>query len=96
MPRGTNTIFFIPFDKIVKDCKAMYILVVCTDRPKKPEPRQVRWTAGGNLVEYPGDVSTKTTDITTVKILINSVLTTPDTCFMTIDLKDFYLVTLME
>ena len=94
MPKGTNTIFFIPFDKIPKDCKAMYIRVVCTDHPEKPEPCQVRWTARGNLVEYPGDVSTKTADITTVKILINSILSTPDACFMTIDLK--YLETPME
>jgi hypothetical protein len=96
MPNGTDTIFFIPFHQIPKDRKATYIRVVCADRPEKPEPRRVRWTAGGNLVDYPGDVSTKTADITTVKILLNSVLSTPDARFMTIDLKDFYLNTPME
>ena len=39
MPKGTNTIFFIPFDKIPKDHKATYIRVVCADGPEKPEPR---------------------------------------------------------
>ena len=47
-------------------------------------------------MDYPGDVSTKTADITTVKILINSVLSTPDAHFMTISLKDFYLKTPMD
>ena len=53
--------------------------------------------SGGNLVKYPGDVSTKTTHITTtVKILLNSVLSTPDAHFMMINLKDFYLNTPMD
>jgi hypothetical protein len=96
MPHGTDTIYFIPFRQIPKDRKATYIRVVCTNRPKKPEPQRIRWTAGGNLVDYPGDVSTKTANITTIKILLNSVLSTPDARFMTIDLKDFYLNTPME
>ena len=96
MPKGTDTIFFIPFDKILKDRKATYIHVVCANRPEKLEPHCVRWTAGSNLVDYPGDVSTKTADITTVKILLNSVLSTPNVRFMTIDLKDFYLETPMD
>ena len=70
--------------------------MVCADCPEKPEPRHVHWTAGGNLVNYPGDVSTKTADIITMKILINSVLSTPNACFMMIDLKDFYLEMPME
>ena len=37
MSTGTDTIFFIPFDKIPKDCKVTYIQVVCADCPKRPE-----------------------------------------------------------
>jgi hypothetical protein len=43
---------------------------------------------GGNLIDYPGDVSTKTADLTTAKILFNSVLSTPKAKFMGIDLKN--------
>ena len=67
------------------------IRVVCADRPEKPQPRRVRWTAGGDRIEYPGSVTTKTADITTAKLLINSTISVPGRRFMTMDLKDFYL-----
>ena len=40
-------------------------------------------------------MSTKTADITTAKTFFNSILSTPNAKFMTINLKDFYLGTLM-
>jgi hypothetical protein len=51
---------------------------------------------GGNLVNYPNDCSTPTADIITVKILLNSIVSTLNAKFMTIDLKDFYLMTPMS
>ena len=96
IPIGTNMLFFIPIQQLFKDCKATYLHVVCTDCPKKPQPCHVCWTVGGNCVQYPGDMSTKMADITTAKILFNSVLSTPSTKFMTINLKDFYLGTPIE
>jgi hypothetical protein len=50
---------------------------------------------GGDRIIYDGNVSTPTGDLTTVKVLINSVLTTPTARFMSINIKDFYLGTLM-
>ena len=51
---------------------------------------------GGNLVNYPGDCGTPTADLLTVKLLLNSVVSTPNAKFMTLDLKDFYLMTPMK
>ena len=62
----------------------------------KPKVEHTGLTVGGNLVDYPGDVSTKTADLTTAKILFNSVLSTPGAKFMGIDLKNFYLNTPLE
>jgi hypothetical protein len=62
----------------------------------KKDPHRVRWTVGGDQVDHPGDVSTKTADITTAKILTNSVLSTPNAKMTLSDLKDFYLGTPME
>jgi len=56
----------------------------------------VQWTVGGHQIHYPGDVSTKTADLTTAKIMFNSVLSDPSAKFMTGDIKDFYLNTPME
>jgi hypothetical protein len=50
---------------------------------------------GGNLVYYPNDCRTPTADIITLKILLNSIISTDNAKFMTIDLKDFYLMTPM-
>ncbi len=51
---------------------------------------------GGNLINYPGDCGTPTADLLTVKLLLNSVISTPNARFMTIKLKDFYFMTAMK
>jgi hypothetical protein len=48
---------------------------------------------GGNLVNYPNDCSTPTVDLLTVKLMLNSIVSTPNAKFMTTDSKDFYLLT---
>jgi hypothetical protein len=48
---------------------------------------------GGNLINYPGDCRTPTADLLTVKLLLNSVISTLNAKFMTLDLEDFYLLT---
>ena len=52
-------------------------------------------TIGGNLINHPGDCGTPTADILTVKTLFNSIISTPHSKFMTINIKDFYLMTPM-
>ncbi len=51
--------------------------------------------AGGNRVHYPGDARTPTANLLTVKILINSTVSTPNAKYMTMDIKNFYLNTPM-
>ena len=46
---------------------------------------------GGNIIDFPGDKSTKVTDIITVKCLINNTVSTPGARAASIDIKDFYL-----
>ena len=58
-------------------------------RPQKDDPNRVRLTAGGNLINYPGELTTRTAELTTSKILWNSVLSTKDAKYMCIDLKNF-------
>ena len=88
--------FFIPFSSIPKNKKATYLRIVAALRPEKSNPRRVRFTVGGNQIDYAGDVSTKTADLTTVKVFFNSIISTPNARFMTADLKDFYLETPMD
>jgi hypothetical protein len=63
-----------------------YSNVVSAFRPEKKDPYRARWTVGGDQINYPGNFSAKTADITTAKILINSVLSTPNAKLVTSDL----------
>ena len=91
--QGTNTIHFIHPSNIPKGRKPTYVRLVTADRPQKAQPRRVRSTVGGDRIQYPFDVSTKTADLTTAKILFNSVISTPGARFMSLDIEDFYLNT---
>ena len=94
---GTNTIFFIPKKDAPVDRwrNVTYGRIVVNYRPEKTDPYCTRLTVGGNRVNYPGDCGTPTVDLLTVKLLFNSVISTPNAKFMTIDIKDFYLNTPM-
>ena len=74
----------------------MYGRIVANFCPEKDDLYRIRLTVGGNRINYPGDCGTPTADMITVKILLNSVISTVHAKFMTIDIKDFYLNTPME
>jgi hypothetical protein len=93
-----DAIFFIPKDKVprarAKDIT--YGLITCHIRPEKTnEPNRTRLVAGGDRVRYPFDAGTPAADLFTVKLLINSVTSTPGARFFTMDIKKFYLYTPM-
>ncbi len=92
--KGTNAIFAMsPSDipLISKDRIITYARVVVNRRPQKEDPNFIRITAGGNLINYPGELTGRTADITTAKLYWNSVLGTPNAKFMCLDIKIVYL-----
>ena len=96
---GTDSLFVMTHKEIrdiSKDRTVTYALMVVDYRPQKPDPNQVRITAGGNLIKYPGELTTRTADLTTSKILWNSVLNTQDEKYMCIDINFFYLGTPLD
>lgn len=94
--KGTETIHFIYHSEVPQGRKATYVRPVCDIREHKKEKHRVRVTVGGNLIEYPDDVTTKTADLITIKCHWNSVLSTDGAKYMTMDVKDFYLNTPMS
>eukprot|EP00957_Ditylum_brightwellii_P009149 692015-Ditylum_brightwellii.AAC.1 len=96
MPNGTSTIKFITKNQVPDNKKPTYARFVCDVRPQKAEKHRTRITVGCNLIEYPGEVHTPTTDMDVAKLLFNSVISTPRARFFTLDIKDFYLNTPME
>ncbi len=63
-------------------------------RKERPIPHP--YHDGGNLINYPGDCGTPTADLLTVKLMFNIIILTPNAKFMTINIKDFYLMTPMD
>ena len=51
---------------------------------------------GGDKIKIPIDCGTPTADLFTVKLLLNSVVSTNRAKFFTLDIKNFYLNTPME
>jgi hypothetical protein len=95
---GTDALDFIhPDDVPTERRKDITYARICADyRPEKSDPNRIRITVGGTLVNYPGDVGTITADLLTVKLLLNSVISTPGARFMSLDISNFYLMAPME
>ena len=66
-----------------------YRQIVVDYRPDKTNPYHTRLTVGGDRFNYPGDCGTPPVELTTVKILPNSIVSTINAKFMTIDIKGF-------
>ena len=97
--KGTDTVFFMTIDeikRIPKDRTVTYARIVVDYRPQKEDPNRVRITVGGNLIDYPGELTTRTADLTTAKILWNSTLSTPNAKFGAADVGNFYLATPLD
>ena len=95
---GTDTIFFIPKSEIPKDrLKAVtYGRIVVAYKLNKTKPRRSRLTVGGDRIICIFDVSNPTADMQTIKLLWNSVLSTPGAKYFTLDISNFYLGTPMD
>jgi hypothetical protein len=93
---GSNTIFFIPHQAVPKGKIITYQRFMVDIRSNKSETHRVRLTVGGNLIQYTGDVSTRSADLATSKCLWNSTISTEGAKYMCLDVKNFYLGTPME
>ena len=69
-----------------------YICFVCSVWTEKKEPNRRCATISGNLINYPDDVGTPTEDLLLIKILLNSVISTPKAQFANADISNFYLM----
>ena len=60
-------------------------------RPQKAETCRIRLTVRGNLIHFPGDVTTPTAYLIMAKLIFNSVLSTKNAKFICADIAKFYL-----
>jgi hypothetical protein len=62
----------------------------CNQKRSNPIEHGSLW---GDRINYPGTVATPTAEILVTKMLFNSVISTKDARFMTMDISNFYLMT---
>ena len=62
----------------------------------KIETHRTRLTAGGNIIDYSGEVSTPTSELTTTKLYVNSSISDVTYRYMCTDVKYFYLSNQMD
>ena len=96
MKTGSNTMHFINHWEKPADRNATYLRVVAEIKEHKKERCRIRFTVGGDRLDYPGRTATPTGGLTAAKCLFNSVVSTPGSKFMSLDIKDYYLGTPMN
>jgi hypothetical protein len=69
---------------------------VINHHPQKEDPNRVCITVGGNLFYYQFELTIRTTDMVSSKILWNSVISTKDACFAGANIKNMYLETPLD
>ena len=70
--------------------------MVCDVRFFFVEENSTRLTVGGDKIKHPGDCGIPITELPTVNVLLNCVISTLGSKFMTLDTKNVYLNTPLE
>ena len=91
----TNTIKFIRKKDIPSSSRkdVTYGSFVCNVRNEKSEDNRTQFVIGVYRINYPGEVATPTAYMLVAKIIFNSVVSTRNAKFMTMDILIFYLMT---
>ena len=93
---GTQTVRFLTHEEIAaipSDRTITYARIVVDYRKQKNDPNRVRITVGGNLLKDDQELTVRTADLTTSKVMWNSTISTPGARFMCSDINGFYLET---
>ena len=86
IPTGNSTIFINHPSEIPTHKKVTYGRLVVDIRPLKEEKYRVRITVGGDKLDFCGDASSVAASLATVKLLLNSVVSTKGAKFTTADI----------
>jgi hypothetical protein len=97
--KGPDTMFVMNSKDVPntpKNQPPTYAKVVVAYHPQMEDPHQIRITAGGNLMNYPGELTTCTANMTTAKLHWNSILNTPKARYMCLNIGNFYLTAMLD
>ncbi len=92
---GTDAMEPIALTNIPSDCAITYGSIVCNYRPLKSEPNRFRLVVGGNKLTYDHETTALAANLLETKLMLNSTISTPGAKFLTLDIKDFFLSSIM-
>jgi hypothetical protein len=96
---ATNTIFFLSHEKIrhiPKDHTVTYVCTVIDHWPLKDYPNRICITVGGNLIDYPYKLTTRTANTVSSKIMWNSIISTLNAKLGGADIKNMDVETPLD
>ena len=73
-----------------------YGTMVCDPRPLKTETHHCRLVVGADKLKYDNETAAPAANLLETKIMINSVISTNKAKFLTVDIKDFFVVSHVE
>lgn len=93
-----DTLNFIPFHQVPSNKVITYTTFTCNHHSLKLEPWHIQLVVGRDKLPYSEDVGSPATDLLETKLLFNSVISDAKhgARFMSLDLKDMFLMTPME
>ena len=65
------------------------MIAVCNIRLQKTKTHRLRLKSGGNLIDYPGDFRTPTSELTTMKLHVNKAISYVKSSYMCMYVKEF-------
>ena len=92
---GTNTVQIMTHEEIAQILSnrvVTYTRIVCDFCPQKEDPNRVQLAVGGNLIDCPFNCTTRTADVTTGKIMWNSIISTQGAQYAVADVNFFICV----
>ena len=97
--KGKNSLFVLDHNKIKHipaDCIVTHANIVVDYCPQKKDPNWAMITAWDNLINYQGELTTRTAYLTTYKIIWKSIIRTINVKHMCVDIKNFDLCTILD
>ena len=85
----TDTIAFTLHKDKPNYRSSMYVRALCNIGPQKTDTHRTRLTVGGNLINNPIEVGTPTSDLSIMKLHINSSTSDVRSRYMCMDIKCF-------
>jgi hypothetical protein len=100
--KGTNAIFIMTHNEIAHAQAANKFFTYKTlssitdHRNRKSSPIESWIEAGGNLINCKTNASVRTADLDTVRLHLNSIISTALAKYMCLDIKNFYLTAALD